>query len=458
MSVSAKHARGARAVLLAPSLQVQFVPAERMPLPQYSLESAFLHHFQPTIFGIVRCTTFVAMDSTSPSSKFKDDLVDYSLEGLRRPLLDEAAGADGSAGQCCSFGARRLWSMLIIILLSLLNFMCRFTFAGVLSQLQLQFQKTDGELGFSQTAFVIAYMVAAPIFGYFNDVQFISCRSLVAVSCLIFSCAAFCSGLSTTYIQFLASRAVLGLGEAGFSVLAPIIIKALFEGSGSQATAIALYYSSSAVGSALGFVVGGTVGGYWGWRYAFFVAGPPGVLLSIVFWASVETDSVNSRRAALKHPSRSAGMIADIVSLMKIRSYVLSTLGFATLTFALSGLAAFMPIYLSRITSVQESVASTAFGIVACVSGIVGPFAGNALSKHFCKKRANGTVYVCFLGLGLSVPFGVASVLIPFFDLPFSVLLCYASALLAQTFFFSIMGPNLVIEHTHCCLWPHLTL
>jgi len=388
------------------------------------------------------------MNSASPISKYKDDLVDQSLGGLSRPLLDQAAESDSGSKKCCSFGVRRQWSMFIIILLSLLNFLCRFTYAGVLSQLQQQFQKTDGEMGFSQTAFVLAYMVAAPIFGYLNDIQFVSCRSLVAASCLIFSGAAFCSGLSANYFQFLASRAVLGLGEAGFSVLAPIIIKALFEGSGSQATAIALYYSSSAVGSALGFVVGGVVGGYWGWRFAFFVAGPPGVLLSFVFWASVETDSVNSIRAALRHPSKPAGIIADIVSLLKIRSYVFSTLGFATLTFALSGLAAFMPIYLSRVTTVQESVASTSFGIVACVSGIVGPFAGNALSKRFQKKRANGSVYVCCLGLALSVPFGVASILIPFFDLPFSVFLCYAAALLAQTFFFSIMSPNLVIKHT----------
>jgi MFS family permease len=344
--------------------------------------------------------------------------------------------------------------MLIIILLSLLNFLCRFTYAGVLSQLQEEFQKTDGDMGFSQTAFVLAYMIAAPIFGYLNDAQIVSCRSLVTVSCLIFSCASFGSGLSSTYIEFLASRAVLGVGEAGFSVLAPIIIKALFEGSKSQPTAIALYYSSTAVGSALGFVVGGTVGGFWGWRYAFFAAGPPGVLLSFLFLVSVETESTNSKRAAAKHASKDASIAGDVASVLKTSSYVFSTFGFASLTFAISGLAAFMPIYLSRQTSVKESTASTAFGVVACLSGIIGPFAGDTLAKHLLKKRADGHVVVCVLGLGLSVPFGLASILIPFFDLPFNVLLCYVSSFLAQTFFFSIMSPNLVMVHSLCSLIP----
>lgn len=394
------------------------------------------------------------MNSPSSTSKFRDDLVDQSLG---RPLLEEAHHIDGNFEQkCCSFVHARRWSMVVIILLSLLNFLCRFTYAGVLSQLQEQFQKTDGEMGFTQTAFVMAYMLAAPIFGYLNDSQLVSCRSLVSVSCFIFSCAAFSSGLSTTYLQFLASRAVLGVGEAGFSVLAPIIIKALFEGSGSQPTAIALYYSSTAVGSALGFVVGGTVGGYWGWRYAFFVAGPPGILLSILFLVSVETESANSRLATSKHQSKTNhGLVADVASLLKISSFVFATFGFASLTFAISGLAAFMPIYLSRVTDVKESVASTAFGVVACVSGVVGPFAGNALAKHLLKKRANSYLYICFVGLALSVPFGVASVLIPFFELPFSVLLCYASSFVAQTCFFSIMSPNLVMTPARQAIHAH---
>jgi hypothetical protein len=192
--------------------------------------------------------------------------------------------------------------------------------------------------------------------------------------------------------------------------------------------------------------VGGTVGGYWGWRYAFFVAGPPGILLSILFLVSVETDSANSRLATSKRQSKTNhGLVADVASLLKISSFVFATFGFASLTFAISGLAAFMPIYLSRVTDVKESVASTAFGVVACVSGVVGPFAGNALAKHLLKKRANSYLYICFVGLALSVPFGVASVLIPFFELPFSVLLCYASSFVAQTCFFSIMSPNLVM-------------
>ena len=386
------------------------------------------------------------MISPSSSSKYRNDLVDQSLYGIERPLLDEASENDEIAEErCCSFDLRRRWSMFIIVLLSLMNFLCRFTYAGVLSQLQQQFQKTDGEMGFSQTAFVIAYMLAAPIFGHFNDKQYLSCRALVSVACLTFSCAAFCSGLSTAYLQFLGSRAVLGVGEAGFSVLAPIIIKALFEGSKSQPTALALYYSSTAVGSALGFVVGGLVGGNWGWRYAFYVAGPPGVLLSFLFWSSVETDSPYSRRAATKCHSKSAGMLADVTSLLKISSFMYTTFGFATLTFSISGLAAFMPIYLSRVTDLKESSASTAFGIVACVSGVFGPFSGDALAKHVLKKRSSGYIYVCVLGLGLSVPFGLASILFPFFDLPFSVYLCYGSSFLAQTFFFSIMSPNLVI-------------
>lgn len=44
-----------------------------------------------------------------------------------------------------------------------------FLFLGILNKIQNQFHIGDGKGGLLQTAFVISYMVCAPIFGYLGD-------------------------------------------------------------------------------------------------------------------------------------------------------------------------------------------------------------------------------------------------------------------------------------------------
>jgi predicted MFS family arabinose efflux permease len=44
-----------------------------------------------------------------------------------------------------------------------------FCFSGILRQVQDEYQIEDGQAGALQTAFVISYMLFAPLFGYFGD-------------------------------------------------------------------------------------------------------------------------------------------------------------------------------------------------------------------------------------------------------------------------------------------------
>ncbi len=45
----------------------------------------------------------------------------------------------------------------------------RLFFSGILSKIQLEYKIGDAEGGALQTAFVVSYMVFAPIFGYLGD-------------------------------------------------------------------------------------------------------------------------------------------------------------------------------------------------------------------------------------------------------------------------------------------------
>lgn len=57
----------------------------------------------------------------------------------------------------------------LLFMINLVNFMDRFTIAGVLGETQAYFKIDDTSSGLLQTVFTISYMLLAPLFGYLGD-------------------------------------------------------------------------------------------------------------------------------------------------------------------------------------------------------------------------------------------------------------------------------------------------
>lgn len=94
--------------------------------------------------------------------------------GLRRHLPAHHGDDDGSAVTVSSSSTGRVsrtawFTVIVLCFVNLINYMDRFTIAGVLKDIQDEFQIGDDEGGLLQTAFVLSYMICAPIFGYLGD-------------------------------------------------------------------------------------------------------------------------------------------------------------------------------------------------------------------------------------------------------------------------------------------------
>ena len=63
--------------------------------------------------------------------------------------------------------SRQQWlTMAVLVFVNLINYMDRLTLAGVLYQVKQEFDANDAKAGILQTAFIISYMLFAPVFGY----------------------------------------------------------------------------------------------------------------------------------------------------------------------------------------------------------------------------------------------------------------------------------------------------
>ena len=165
----------------------------------------------------------------------------------------------------------------------------------------------------------------------------------------------------------------------------------------------------------LGFALGGQVAGTLGWRWAFYLVVPPGLLLGLICFmmreplrGQADAGSVTGKR----HTS-----LKDIRDLAKIPSFVLSTLGMAAFTFASGGLAYWMPEFLVKereVAHIGPIDPRTAFGAIVLLAGLLATMAGG-ITGDWLRSRFSGSYFlVSGVSMILAFPLVIAVIYVPF--------------------------------------------
>src|SRR5713226_4796464 len=106
----------------------------------------------------------------------------------------------------------------------------------------------EAELGWLQTAFMLSYMLLAPLFGWLADRM--SRWLLIGVGVALWSLASGGSGLAPSFLLLLMTRCFVGVGEAAYGPAAPTIIADLYPVR-IRGSVLAWFYAAIPFGSAL---------------------------------------------------------------------------------------------------------------------------------------------------------------------------------------------------------------
>lgn len=328
---------------------------------------------------------------------------------------------------------RDAWPSLWLLLgINLLNYIDRYVLAAVEPLISKDLLPNDehahGKMGLLATAFLVSYMIAAPLLGAMAD----SWRrwGVVAVGVLLWSLATAGSGLATVFGVMLVMRMLVGIGEGGYGPVAPTIIADLFPES-RRGRAMSLFYLAIPVGSALGYLLGGLISSQWGWRTAFYAALPPGLILGAWAFFKKDPQRIQSEKKA---PERFSW--ARYKALLSNREYLLCVVGMTLMTFAMGGMSFWIPRYVSDFRKAGDlKEVNFLFGVITVVGGILAIAAGSWLADRFKKRFPGSYMLVSGVSMLIAFPLMIGVLYVPF---------PYAWGLIGLTIFFMFIntGPS----------------
>jgi MFS family permease len=328
-----------------------------------------------------------------------------------------------------------LWLLLSI---NLFNYIDRYILAALLPTLKQEFLAGDpnqnAKAGLLTTAFLVSYMCTAPIFGWLAD-RF-SRWMLVGIGVAVWSLASGWSGLAASFAILLWTRIFVGVGEAAYGPAAPTIISDLYP-LRTRGRMLALFYIAIPVGSALGYAFGGKIGDVLGWRWAFYLVVPPGLLLAaFCFWMRDPGAAARQRLAAKRATFR------DYLVLFRIRSYILNTAAMTVMTFAIGGFSAWLPdyIFLDRgreLSGSQQTLGNIGltFGAITALAGLLATFIGGWTGDKLRERFASSYFLVSGAGMILCFPATLAVIYVRF---PLAWIMIF----IAEFFLFFNTGPS----------------
>ncbi|TRY99311.1 hypothetical protein DNTS_003999 [Danionella cerebrum] len=336
----------------------------------------------------------MASNQDRPKSRFSlrsDTTVPYGSMSSEQP------DSDVSSVQASPVSQRRSYiAVAVLCYINLLNYMDRYTIAGVLLSIQKYFEISDSTSGLLQTVFICSFMFLAPVFGYLGDRYD---RKIIMLAGLFMWIV---TTLGSSFVQkshfwiLVMTRALVGTGEASYSTIAPTVIGDLFTGT-KRTLMISFFYIFIPVGR-LAVYVSPALGGLGLVLLVFLIPNPP--------------------RGASDTGGTSMGNTSyteDIKYLLKNRSFVWSSLGVTAMAFVTGALAFWTPTFLFRAQVTQgtkqpcetdscDSIDSYIFGAITVVTGVVGVFLGTGISKKLRDRVPNADPLICAVGMLSSSP------------------------------------------------------
>lgn len=309
----------------------------------------------------------------------------------------------------------------LLTAINFLNYLDRIIFVAIGPELKHELHLTSSEVGLVSSAFLFIYSISALPLGIMADRG--SRTHIIAFGVILWSLATWYTAIARTFPELFFGRAILGIGEASYIPAGAALLAAYFPSS-ERARVMSRWGASTLVGTALGFVAGGFIAQHFGWRFAFVLCGPPGLLLGWLAWRitdrraydeadlhAVKSAQTTTARRPASWREQFQQVFAQARETLRSRT-VLLCIGVQALgLFVMTPALIFLPIYLREHFGLSIQMTNYLAGGVLIPAGIIGTLLGGAIADALSRRFSGGRMLAVMIGFGGAAPFFVIALL-----------------------------------------------
>ncbi len=355
----------------------------------------------------------------------------------------------------------RAYALLMLTVVYTFNFVDRGLIGITQEALKHDLGVDDFQLGvLGGPVFAILYtLLGVPIARFAERSNRIT---IVTIGAAVWSLMTAACGLAANYLQLVAARVGVGIGEAACTPPSQSVLTDYYP-SARRATALAIYALGIPIGTMISAFAGGWLvahgGGLFsglapmfnalgirnnlgdgaeiaGWRTVFLALGLPGLIAALIL------------KTTVREPPRAGGAAdapsfsATLRAIAGKRSFWHIAIAGALMSFVGYSTAQFLVSYSVRNYGVSIAQASGALGVVAGVSVALGTFSGGFLADRLCGRFPAIAAWLPGAGILVALPVYLLAFGAPNFNTAFLFLL------IAPVFHYLYLGPMYAVSQS----------
>jgi MFS family permease len=288
----------------------------------------------------------------------------------------------------------------LLTIVYVLNFLDRTLIYLLFTPIKAEMHLTDTQLALlGATSFVIFYTLLGIPFGRMADR--VSRKKLIAGGLAVWSLFSGLTGFATDFWTIFFCRLMVGVGEATLGPAALSLLSDYFPPR-VRATVQAIYSSGIAIGAGVAFFLGGWIAKEYGWRWAFYLLGFPGLIFAVLVLLLKEKPRGQTETTTSSY-SRD-----DWKVLFTSRPLIYLYLGYALFGLAANSLSIWGVTFFSRVHEFDLARIGWWGGILSVAAGAPGTILGGYMADKLRRKGRGGRMLFSAFGALLAIPCWIA--------------------------------------------------